>query len=537
MTSPTTRSDDLPASVGTGTGSGERAQGAVLLSDVPDASALTSSEQAAPVSAGANLGSSALVLGQQYDILGEAGHGNTGKVYKARDRETQQIVAIKLVNSEFATGREMIERFRNQILFARKIRHKNVCRIYDFHRIGGVAFILWEFVEGESLRSTLNRLGALPLRKAIDVTLQICTGLREAHTQGIVHRDLKPENVMVDPRGNVKIMDFGLAGAMESVTQITGAPMGGQGYRAPEQLSEKLVDYRTDIYSLGLVLYEIFTGKQAFAAEHPAGVALNRLLETPVPPHKIEPTIPVSIERAILKCLEKEPGKRFQSIAELEDALSSSGTRAILACPIDSAPTLANREAVAISRSSIDRPTAGSKRTSPFVWILLGACIFTAAATGMHWTAVSRAAKNLPPAPRLTAPVPPEFAYEKQSAQAPETKPILARPLPQATAKSEIVAPAIKATSPSTNSTGDTYLWIGRFQQEDLAQGAAKNIEGLGLHAVVVARRNPSGEFFVLLAGPFASKDVADGMQQLKNHGFADLYPIKNLILDQKLNP
>jgi serine/threonine protein kinase len=509
-----------------------------------------------------------------------------GRVYKARDRETQQVVALKLVRPEFASDQAMMERFKNELLFARKITHKNVCRVYEFNRIGGVAYTSMEFVEGESLRAVLNRFGGLSLRKAIDLMLQICSGLKEAHAQGIVHRDLKPENVMIDARGNVKIMDFGIARSMESATRLTGAMMGTPSYMAPEQVSGKTVDYRTDIYSLGLVLYEVFTGTQTFAAENPVAAALKQMQGTPVPPHEIEPTVPVSIERAILKCIEKEPGKRFQSIAELESAVTSSGTRAILASSSTSAPTLANREAIAKPAAVVQpiaRSSTGSKRTSPLVWILLGgACIVTAAAGGMHWMALSRAAKNLKPPARLAAPVPPEFALEKDTAPPRETKAQQGAPLPQPAPKSEEVTrsnqveaapetpafpPGIpkstsaaqassevpvasvpnpqkqpvvsnqNATGAATNSNGITYIWIGRFQREDRAQEAAKKIEGMGLPTVVVPRRNPNGEFFVVLAGPFGPKKVADTMQQLESQGFTNIRPIRNLILEQRLNP
>ena len=141
--------------------------------------------------------------------------------------------------------------------------------MYEFNRAGGVAYASMEFVEGESLRSALNRFGGLPLRKSMDLALQICSGLAEAHAQGIVHRDLKPENVMVDAQDIVKIMDFGIARSMEAGTRLTGTMVGTPAYMAPEQVAGKPVDYRADIYSLGLMLYEMFTGAPAFSAENP----------------------------------------------------------------------------------------------------------------------------------------------------------------------------------------------------------------------------------------------------------------------------
>jgi len=234
-----------PASSG---GSSPEQLETVLVSDTPDAATRVPDQP--PVFANSNLGSSSLAaLSQRYDILGEAGHGNMGNVYKARDRETGETVALKLIKPEIASDQGMMNRFKNELLFARKITHKNVCRVYDFNRIGGIACTSMEFVEGESLRSVLNRFGGLPVRKGIDLALQICSGLKEAHAQGIVHRDLKPENVMIDAQGNLKIMDFGIARSMEAGTRLTGAMIGTPAYMAPEQVAGKPVDYRTDIYS------------------------------------------------------------------------------------------------------------------------------------------------------------------------------------------------------------------------------------------------------------------------------------------------
>jgi len=595
MPSPTDRNKDFPAPAGMRPDWGSKSGQTVLLSDIPDVAALTGEATPAPPLADPALGSAALAaLGQRYDILAEAGHGAMGSVYKARDRETQQVVALKLVKPEFASDQTMMERFKNELLFARKITHKSVCRVYDFNRIGGVAYTSMEFVEGESLRSVLSRFGGIPLRKAIDLTLQICSGLKEAHAQGIVHRDLKPENVMIDSQGNVKIMDFGIARSMESATRLTGSMMGTPAYMAPEQVSGKPVDYRTDIYSLGLVLYEVFTGKQAFAGENPVTVALKQVQGTPVPPHEIEPTIPVSIERAILKCLEKEPARRFQSITELERAITSSGTRAVLASGGDGANVLLNRQAIAkpaaaaVSTIAGPRPRTLSKATSPLVWILLGGCIVATAGSGLHWAGVSRAAKNLPPPAPLAAPAPPEFALEKTERpkrDRPQAVPVpeaasqgvetpLSQPFPAPGVAAPVAATSAAASgtsapasatpaqaspdaatlSPanslrprrmpnqdgagtSTNGTGITYLWIGRFMREDRAQDSAKKIEDAGLPSVVVPRRNPNGEFFVVLSGPFGAKKASDAMGQLEGLGFTNIHPIKNLILDQKQSP
>jgi serine/threonine protein kinase len=372
------------------------------------------------------------VLSARYDILAEAGHGSMGNVYKARDRETGEIVALKLLKPEIASDQTMMERFKNELLFARKITHKNVCRMYDFNRIDGIAYTSMEFVEGESLRTALNRFGGLAVRKALGMALQICSGLKEAHAQGIVHRDLKPENVMIDAQGNVKIMDFGIARSMEAATRLTGSMMGTPAYMAPEQVTGKPVDYRTDVYSLGLILYEMFTGAQAFQADTPVAAAMKQIRETPALPHEVDPTIPVGIERAILKCLEKEPTKRFQSVAELEKALSAPGVTgtspglpvgAVLSTPT---PVRAPAMTPPPARAPLKRPAiapAHPRRTSPVLWTLLGALLVIAGLAGGHWAKIARTAKLTPAPASLPAPKPPAVALkpvQKTPVTAPE---------------------------------------------------------------------------------------------------------------------
>ncbi|HXN99550.1 MAG TPA: protein kinase [Candidatus Acidoferrales bacterium] len=369
----------------------------------------------APPIPAVNIGSVALAaIGQRYEILSEAGHGSMGNVYKARDRETGEIVALKLLKPEIASDHAMMERFKNELLFARKITHKNVCRMHEFNRVGGVAYTSMEFVEGESLRSVLSRFGGLPQRKAVDLALQICSGLKEAHAQGIVHRDLKPENIMVDAHGNVKIMDFGIARSMEAVTRLTGSMVGTPQYMAPEQVAGKPVDYRTDIYSLGLILYEMFTGTPAFQADNPVAVALKHMQEEAVPPHQIDPAIPAYIERTILKCLLKEPANRFQSIAQLEQALDGSAAQnSVAAAPVRTANAqrVVNAPAPVRMATPSAAPVAAQRRgPSPLVWIVLIAVIALGAFGILRGIANARAADLIPPA-RLPAPVPPEIAY------------------------------------------------------------------------------------------------------------------------------
>lgn len=261
-------------------------------------------------------------LDQRYDILGEAGRGGMGIVYRARDRETGEVVALKVLKPEIAADAAVIERFKNELRLARKITHKNVCRIHEFNRAAdGSAYISMEFVDGESLRRILKRFGGMGLGAVVRIAQQICDGLHEAHAQGVVHRDLKPENVMIDQAGNAKVMDFGIARSLESTT-LTTSVLGTPAYMAPEQAEGKPVDHRTDIYALGLILYELLTGSTAFSGETPAAVVYKQVHDTPASPRALEATIPDYIEKGILKCLEKNPSKRFQSVDELAAALA-----------------------------------------------------------------------------------------------------------------------------------------------------------------------------------------------------------------------
>jgi Protein kinase domain len=541
----------------------------VLLSDVPDAAAVVAEALgSSAASASPSLTPAALAaLGVRYEILGEAGHGSMGNVYKARDRETGETVALKLLKPEIASDQAMMDRFKNELLFARKITHKNVCRVYEFNRVAGIAYTSMEFVEGESLRSVLNRFGGLPQRKATDLTLQICSGLKEAHAQGIVHRDLKPENVMIDAQGNVKIMDFGIARSMEAGTRLTGSMVGTPAYMAPEQVAGKPVDYRTDIYSLGLMLYEMFTGSPAFSADNSIAVALKQMREDPPPPHEIEPGIPVATERAILKCLEKDPAKRFQSIADLEANLRSG-------VPVMPAPrqagtaTNANRVSTGLPRRpAISQPVP--RRTSPFVWILLGALLVVAALVGLHWMGVVQAANRIvPPAPYFPLPKPPEFAYEHpapppvapivEEAKAPEPKAANAKPAPVLHAKAASPEPAKPAATPdvfprmetgpvrkkeypaipdslrhsasgsNTVITNSTYLWVGRYDREGKAQSEAKKIEDMKLPASIVPRAFGSLKFYVVFCGPIDPKKVSAVTDRLEAKGFLNVHTVAN---------
>jgi len=263
----------------------------------------------------------------RYQILGQIGTGGMGIVYKVRDSETGEVVALKVLKPGIASDPEMQQNLRKEVCLARKVTHKNVCRIHEFNRSNGTACLSMEFVEGENLLSKLRRVGPLSLEESLNIGRQICAGLAEAHAQGIVHRDLKPANIMLDGSGVVKIMDFGIARVSQGNTQMTGTISGTPAYMAPEQVQFKSTGPRADIYALGLLLYEMVTGVPAFDGETPIAIALKQIQESPKKPSEIARSLPANIESAILKCLRKDPAKRFQSVDELCAALEEK-TRA-----------------------------------------------------------------------------------------------------------------------------------------------------------------------------------------------------------------
>ncbi len=263
----------------------------------------------------------------RYTEVAKVGQGGMGIVYKARDLETSEVLALKVLKPEIASDPVVQANFNKELCLARKITHKNVCRIYDLYRNDGIAFASMEYIEGETLLDVLNREGALPTPRATEMMRQICSGVREAHEQGVVHRDLKPANFMVDANGTVKVMDFGIARMIQAGAGQTGNIVGTPAYMSPEQATGKTVDARTDIYAMGLVFYEMITGKPAFDGDSSVAVALKQVMEAPRPPHEIISGLPRHLESAILRCLEKDPAKRFQSIAQLEEALAKHSTK------------------------------------------------------------------------------------------------------------------------------------------------------------------------------------------------------------------
>src|SRR5580700_4453069 len=255
------------------------------------------------------------LLDGRYRIIALVGKGGMGEVYRADDLTLGQPVALKFLPDEAARNQGLLERFKNEVRVARRVSHPNVCRVYDVGDVEGHTFFTMEYVDGEDLASLLRRIGRLPEDKALDIARQLCAGLAAAHAKGVLHRDLKPANIMLDGRGQVVVTDFGLAGVAD---QIQGAEVrsGTPAYMAPEQLAGKEVSTRSDIYSLGLVLYEVFTGKRAFAANTSGDGD-----RTPSRPSSVVKDLHPVIERVILRCLENEPSARPANVFSVAAAL------------------------------------------------------------------------------------------------------------------------------------------------------------------------------------------------------------------------
>src|SRR5579863_5154041 len=264
------------------------------------------------------------LLASRYRIVALLGKGGMGEVYRAEDLTLGQTVALKFLPDEAARDEALLERFRNEVRIARRISHPNVCRVYDVGDIDGHTFFTMEYIDGEDLASLLRRIGRLPGDKALDIARQLCAGLAAAHSKGVLHRDLKPANIMLDGRGQVVVTDFGLAGLADDI-RGNEIRSGTPAYMAPEQLAGKEVSVRSDIYSLGLVLYEVFTGKRAFT-EKSSAPASDREGRTPSRPGPSRPSSVVKdldpiVEKVILRCLETEASARPANVLSVAAAL------------------------------------------------------------------------------------------------------------------------------------------------------------------------------------------------------------------------
>lgn len=263
------------------------------------------------------------LFADRYEVIEELGVGGMGEVYRVEDKKINEEVALKLIRPEIASDPKTIERFRNELKTARKIRHKNICGMYDLGEDKGTNYITMEYVKGEDLKSFMKRSKQLSIPTVLSIAQQICEGLSEAHRLGVVHRDLKPNNIMIDKGGNARIMDFGIARSTttKGIT-VAGMMIGTPEYMSPEQVEAKEIDFRSDLYSLGVILYEMTTFQFPFQGDTPLSIAMKHKSEIPKDPRELNTQIPEDLSRVILKCLEKEKANRYQSADEVRSELS-----------------------------------------------------------------------------------------------------------------------------------------------------------------------------------------------------------------------
>jgi serine/threonine protein kinase len=254
----------------------------------------------------------------RYEIIESLGQGGMGKVYKVYDRKLSEVLALKLIRPEIGVNDKAIERFKNELKIARRITHRNICRMFDLGEQDYLHFITMEYVAGEDLKRFIRRAGTLSAGKAVNIAKQVGEGLAEAHRLGVIHRDLKPQNIMIDQDGNAKIMDFGIARFIDAEGMTgSGVMIGTPEYMSPEQAELKEVDRRADIYSLGIVLYEMTCGKVPFEGETPLSIAMKHKTEKARNVRELNALIPVGLAVLIAKCMEKLPANRYQTAEEL----------------------------------------------------------------------------------------------------------------------------------------------------------------------------------------------------------------------------
>ena len=271
------------------------------------------------------------IFGRRYEIIQLLGQGGMGAVYKAKDRELERFVALKVIRPELAVDPEILARFKQELVLARQVTHKNVIRIFDLGEADGIKFITMEFIEGQQLKSLITEKGRLSEDEIVHVMEQVCMALEAAHGEGVVHRDLKPQNIMIDTEGKVSVMDFGIARSTEmgGMTR-TGTLLGTPEYMSPEQVMGEQVDTRSDLFTFGVIFYQLLVGEVPYKADTVQAAIFKRIRERPKPPIEVNPAVPKMLSDITAKCLEMDPTARYQSASEILTDLEiwkSGGTK------------------------------------------------------------------------------------------------------------------------------------------------------------------------------------------------------------------
>jgi len=264
------------------------------------------------------------ILGNRYEIIERIGGGGMAVVYRAKDRYLNRPVAVKVLRRQFNEDDDFVQRFEREAQAAASLSHANVVNIFDVGQEGDVQYIVMEYVAGETLKDYITRRGPLPVEEALEYAYEICLGLIDAHHRGIIHRDIKPHNILLTPQGQVKVTDFGISRAVSSSETLahTGTVMGSAHYFSPEQARGGFTDEKSDIYSVGIVLYEMLTGRVPFEGDSPIGVALRHVSDEVPPPRDLNPDIPECLEKVILTALAKRKEQRYPSVKHLASDLT-----------------------------------------------------------------------------------------------------------------------------------------------------------------------------------------------------------------------
>jgi len=292
------------------------------------------------------------VLGERYKLEDRIGHGGMATIYRGQDLRMERVVAIKVLREVYSTDPKFVTRFQREAKAASSLQHPNIVQVYDYGQTDGNYFIVMELVEGTDLRRYLRSRGMLAIDRAIIIAHDVALGLGAAHRRGIVHRDVKPQNVLVGRDGTIKLTDFGIASVYKDINAerltTTGMTLGTVQYYAPEQAQGEIVSPAADVYALGIVMYEMLTGRTPFDGDTPVAVAMQHIQDLPLPPSQFNPNIPPPLEEIILRCLEKVPEMRYRDGSTLAHALESLGDTGVDEAVADpTAPSLTQAPTVA----------------------------------------------------------------------------------------------------------------------------------------------------------------------------------------------
>ena len=294
-------------------------------------------------------------INDRYEIIDKVGSGGMADVYKAKDHRLNRYIAVKILKAEFSNDTKFVEKFRAEAQSAAGLSHPNVVHVYDVGDEDGMYYIVMELVEGITLKSFIERKGKLDVKEAVGIAIQIAQGMEAAHSNHIVHRDIKPQNIIISREGKVKVTDFGIAKAISSDT-VTSNAMGSVHYLSPEQARGGFSDEKSDIYSLGVTLYEMLTGRVPFIGENTVAVALCHLQEEAVPIRDLEPSVPISLDRIVQKCMQKKPEYRYLTasalIMDLKHSLTNPDGAYVQLNPMES---VINSPTISITADDLDK--------------------------------------------------------------------------------------------------------------------------------------------------------------------------------------